>query len=261
MLKYGKVLMSFIEREKKGLDYIYPKADKKVLRKLLKEINRYAGTNFHYLAELDAFDIHGTGNIVAKYITEFSSEGVKGYLVPQMVADKIKDCDRLVLQLYMHFRSSDEYIAKPGEPAPAHIYVRYDNAFRRLKPKRFAKDLIALAHNPRDAFYLPLTMRMLASWKIPEMRDILLSYSANNSFSAQDVGIYDSEKPYFPSFEFMKRELTFTAIDGLKYYPSAEVMEIITSFANSTDKDIKAAAERTLTALNKRQTAGITPSP
>ena len=221
-----------------------------MLRKLLKEINRYAGTNFHYLAELDAFDIHGTGNIVAKYITEFSSEGVKGYLVPQMVADKIKDCDRLVLQLYMHFRASDEYIAKPGEPAPAHIYVRYDNAFRRLKPKRFAKDLIALAHNPRDAFYLPFTMRMLASWKIPEMRDILLSYSANDSFSAQDVGIYDSE-PYFPSFEFMKRELTFTAIDGLKYYPSAEVMEIITSFANSTDKDIKSAAERTLTALTK----------
>ena len=258
---YSKVLLDSIEKEKKGLDYTYPKADKKVLRKLLKEINRYAGTNFHYLAELDAFDIHGTGNIVAKYITEFSSEDVRGYLVPQMVADKIKDCDRLVLQLYMHFRASDEYIAKPGEPAPAHIYVRYDNAFRRLKPKRLAKDLIALAHNPRDAFYLPLTMRMLASWKIPEMKDILLSYSANDSFSDQDVGIYDSENPYFPPYEGMKRELTFTAIDGLKYYPSAEVREIITSFANSTDKDIKAAAEQTLTALNKRQTAGITPSP
>lgn len=250
MPNYSKVLIDSIEREKRGIDYICPKADKELLHKLLDEINGYAGTNYHYLAELDAFNISGAGSIVAKYITEFSSEDVKGYLIPQMVSDKIKDCDKLVLQLYMRFRSSDEYIARPGEPAPAHIYVRYDNAFRRLKPKRLAKDLLALAHSPRDAFYLPFTMRMLASWKMPEMKNILLSYSTD-SFSAQDVGIYDSEQPYFPSLEFMKRELTFTAIDGLKYYPSAEVRGIIASLATSADKDIKLAAKRTLIALTK----------
>ena len=168
-----------------------------------------------------------------------------------MVADKIKGCDKLVFQLYMQFRSSDEYIAKPGEPAPAHIYVRYDNAFKKLKPKRLVKDLMELAHSPRDAVYLPFTMRMLASWKIPEMKILLLSYSASDSFSAQDFGIYDSEEPYFPPLEFMKRELLFTAINGLKYYPSPEVREIITSLAASADKDIKSAAKRTLIALTK----------
>ena len=170
MLNYSKVLIDSIEREKRGIDYIYPKADKELLHQLLEDINSYAGTNFQYLAELDTFNIHGVGSIVAKYITEFSSEGVKGYLIPQVVSDKTKDCDKLILQLYMHFRSSDEYIAKPGEPAPAHIYVRYDNAFRTLKPKRLAKELMGLAHSPRDAYYLPFTMRMLASWKIPEMK-------------------------------------------------------------------------------------------
>lgn len=251
MLNYSKVLIDSIEREKKGLDYICPKADKALLQKLLDEINRYAGTNYHYLAELDAFNISGAGSIVAKYITEFSSEDVKGYLIPQMVSDKIKDCDKLIFQLYMQFRLSDEYVAKPGESAPAHIYVRYDNAFKILKPKRLAKDLIELAHSPRDAFYLPFTMRMLASWKMPEMKNLLLSYATNDSFSAQDVGIYDSEQPYFPSLEFMKRELIFTAIDGLKYYPSAEVRDIIISLATSADKDIQSAAKRTLKALIK----------
>ena len=153
--------------------------------------------------------------------------------------------------MYTQFKSSDEYIARPGEPAPAHIYVRYDDAFRKLKPKRLAKDLMELAHSPRDAFYLPFTMRMLASWMMPEMKDLLLSYCAKDSFSAHDVGIHDDKQQYFPSVEFMKRELTFTAIYGLKYYPSEEVRDIIASLATSADKDIKSAAKRTLIALTK----------
>lgn len=251
MLNYSKVLIDNIEREQKGLDYICPKADRELLHKLLDEINIYTGTNYHYLAELDAFNISGAGSIVAKYITEFSSEGIKGYLIPQMVSDKIKDCDKLVFQLYMHFRLSEEYIAKPGEPAPAHIYVRYDNAFKNLKPKRLAETLVELAHNPRDAFHLPLTMRMLASWKLPEMKNLLLSYAVNDSISAQDVGIHDGEQLYFPSVESIKRELIFTAINGLKYYPSAEVTDVITSLTSSSDKDIKLAAKRSLMALTK----------
>lgn len=250
-MNYSRILLNNIECEKRGTDYICPEADKELLHRLLGEINSYAGTDFRYLAELDAFNIPGSGNIIAKHITNFSSESVKGLLIPQMVSDKIKDCDKIILQMYLHFKSSNEYIARPGEPAPAHIYVRYDNAFRKLKPKRFAKDLINLAHHPRDAYYLPFTMRMLASWKIPEMKDLLISYSTPDCFTAQDVGIYDNEQHYFPPFESMKRELKFTAILGLKYYPSAEVMNIITSLATSTDEDIKLAAKRTLIALTK----------
>lgn len=101
---------------------------------------------------------------------------MKGFLIPALVADKIQGCDKLILQLYLHFRSSNEYIAAPGAPAPAHIYTRYDDAFRRLRPKKLSKDLVALAHSPRDAFHLPFTMRMLASRKLPEMKNVLISY-------------------------------------------------------------------------------------
>jgi len=129
------------------------------------EINCCFGTNFHYLAEIDRFNIHGSGEIMAKYISSFPSETVRGFLIPQIVADRLKDADKLILQLYLHFKNSDEYIAKPEEPSPAHIYVRYDNAFKSLKPKRLQNELLKPAHDPRNAFYLPFTMRMLASWK------------------------------------------------------------------------------------------------
>lgn len=249
-MEYSKVLLANIEREKNGTDYICPETDKALLHELLNEINSHAGTNFQYLAELDAFNIAGSGKIITKYITGFSSETVRGYLIPQIVADRAADCDTLILQLYLHFKSSDEYISKPECPAPAHIYVRYDNAFRKLKPKRLAKDLVKLAGDPRDAFYLPFTVRMLASWRLPEMYDLLLRYSYSDELTARDVGIYDgSDAPFYPPLEIIKRELKFTAIDGLKYFPSSEAVGIIESFAVSADQDIRAAAKRTLKAL------------
>lgn len=251
MLQYNNLILDSIEREKSGTDYCCPAADKVLLSELLGEINQYAGASLHYLAELDMFHVPGAGTIAAKYIERFSSESVRGYLIPKLVYDKIPGCDKLILQLYMHFKSSDEYIAAPGEPAPAQIYVRYDNAFKTLRPKKPAKELLALAHNPRDAFYLPFTMRMLASWKSSEMKPLLISYANNDWITAQDVGICNDEQTCSPSLEFMKRELKFTAIEGLKYYPSPEVTDIITSLAASADEDIKAAAKKTLKVLAK----------
>ena len=220
------------------------------MHELFSEINQYTGRNIQYLAEIDALDICGAGKIYAKYITKFSSESVKGYLIPQIVADRVKDSDRLLLQLYRGFKQSEEYIAKPGESSPAHIYVRYDNAFKRLKPRRLANDLMEFAYNPRDAFYLPFTMRMLSSWKIEEMRDLLIRYACGN-----DLNIFGTERgntddtKSCPPIEFMKRELKFTAIDGLKYFPSPEVVALIKSFIDSDDKDIQTAAKQTLKTL------------
>lgn len=248
---YYKVLLDSIEREKASTDYYYSEADKVILSELFKEINEYAGTNFQYLAEIEAFNIKGSGEIMARYITRFSSESVKGFMVPQLVSDKIKDCDQLILDLYLHFKASDEYISEPGVPAPAHIYARYDNAFRKLKPKRLKEELIKLAYNPRDAFYLPFTMRMLASWKIPELREVLLSYLPVPDITAQSVGICEDSNNYYPSLDYIKQGLGFTAIDGLKYYPSAEMCEIIRRYTTDSDPDIRAAANKSLKTLSK----------
>lgn len=243
--------MDSIEREKAGIDYCCTDADRATLRELFKEINAYAGTAIQYLAEIDALNLYGSGQIIARYITKLSSESVKSILIPQLVSDKVKDCDKLLLQLYLHFKASDEYISMPGFPAPAHIYVRYDNAFKALKPKRLKDDLIKLAHNPRDAFYLPFTMRMLASWKVPELKELLILYSSNSNITAQDVGIGENCDAFLPPLAFIKRELRFIAIDGLKYYPSDNISEVIRQYITDSDPDIRAAAQRTLKVLSK----------
>lgn len=249
---YNKVLLESIINEKEGTDYAYTNADRKILEQLLADINEFALTDFHYLAELDTFNIPQTGPIIARYIKRFKSESVRGYLVPQMVSDRIKDCDKLVLELYLHFRESEEYISEPNSPSPAHIYVRYDNAFKKLKPKRLKDDLVELAYNARDAFYLPFTMRMLASWKIPEIKEILISYLECSNITAESVGIEENEKKFYPSLESIKRELKFTALDGLKYYPTDDVFKIVQKYTGDADDDIGMLAKKSLKVLEKK---------
>ena len=103
-MTYSKILLASIEREKNGTDYVCPEADKVLLQELFDEINSCAGTNFRTLAELDAFRIPGSGNIITKYIAGFTSETVKGYLIPQIVADKVVDCDKR--RVYLKTRMS-----------------------------------------------------------------------------------------------------------------------------------------------------------
>lgn len=253
MQSNNKVLLDAIEREKSGVDYYCPEADKEKLINLFEEINQYAGTNIQYLAELDAVNIKGSGEIIARHISKFSSESVKCYLIPQMVFDGIHDCDKILLNLYLNFKASNEYISKPGIPAPSHIYVRYDNAFKSLKPKRLTKELIMLVHEPRDAFYLPFTTKMLASWKPQELEDLLIKYSSKNNIVADDVDIFDESELVFPSFSFIKRELRFIAIDSLKYYPSKKSISIIEQYTFDSDRDIRSVANRTLKILTKQK--------
>ena len=247
--KINILLRLSIEEERSGKQYSCSEGDKDLLRAMMKEINSCFGTKLHYLAELDHYHIKGSGEIVAKYIQSFQSESVKAYLIPQMVLDKTQDCDLLIYQLYMHFKASDAYRAKPGKPSPAHIFVRYDNAFRQLKPKRLKAELLALAGHPQSAFYLPLTMRMLASWKLPATEEILLSYLDGSKITAESVGLPPEEEHRFP---FIRRELKFTAIEGLKYYPTERNTALIRSYTNDPDKDISMAAKKTSKYREKR---------
>lgn len=244
-------MIDSIDRERAGIDYYSQDKDKQILLELFNEINEYTGASIQYLSEIDLFKLDGTGEILSRYVTKFSSESVKCYLIPQIVSDRIKDCDRLILQLYLQFKASDEYISLPGNPAPTHIYVRYDNAFKALKSKRIKNNLIELVSCPRDAFYLPLTVKMLASWRVPELKSLLITYSSENNITAHDIGLMESEEEYFPPLSFIKRELRFTAIESLKYYPSLEIYEIIKKYTDESDCDIRAIAKKTLRQIEK----------
>ena len=239
MTFYGKVLLDLIEGEKKGMHYSYSPADRLVLDEMFCEINSFAGTDFHYLAELDVFTVPGSGPIIARYIRKLETRSTRAYLVPQMVADRIKDCDRLVLELYRDFRQSPDR-------RPAAAYARYDNAFRRLKPKRLKAELLALVEDPVDAYRLPFTVKTLASWKLPGLYPILLRYADS-----------DSTAPELPAQ--IRRELKFRAIAGLKYYPTPESKEILLGFTQSPDQDLVQAARKSLKTLEKSCMKGASP--
>lgn len=246
------VLRDAINKEIRGEDYCYTASDKALLGKMFAEINRKLGTHIRYLAEMDAFIYHGSGEIVARYIRQFESESVRGYLLPQIISDKIPDCDLLTYELYMQFKSSDDYISKPFKPSPAHIYVRYDNSFRRLRPRRLKAELLELARSPRDAEYLPFTMRKLASWRVPQTHDILLTYANSDRLTPADVGLDpNDDRRYAPSLETIKKNLKFTAIAGLKYYNTPEAKAVLDRFAASDDKDFRESAEKSLAFMVK----------
>ncbi len=241
-----KVLQDSIERERLGLDYMYDNDDQVVLVELLNELNVELGSSFSSLAELDSLRIPNAGKIVAKYISCFSSSSVRSSLLHHMIEDRVENCDLRILQQYLYFKSSSFYLPPPMEQAPAHIYTRFDAAFKKLRPKRLSKELLELARYPRDAFYLPFTLRMLASWKISGMKDLLVMYSSANNISRSDVGLDNNDSTYYPSFEFMSQELRFTGISGLRYFPSSDVTQLLTQYINESNPKIAAAASKTL---------------
>ena len=90
---YHALLNDKIACEQNGTDFFCPSEDRRLLHKMFDEINHQTGSDIHYLAQIDSFIIPGAGRIVEKYILDFTSESVKCYLIPQMIADKITDCD------------------------------------------------------------------------------------------------------------------------------------------------------------------------
>ncbi|MBQ7246600.1 MAG: hypothetical protein IJS22_00710 [Lachnospiraceae bacterium] len=236
--------------ERNGTEYRCPQDDRVLLCEMMKEINTNLGTDFRYIAEIDACDISGSGRIMVGYFNRFQSESVRAYLIPQIVSDQVPRCEEIIFLGYLHFKQSDEYISEVGKPAPAHIYVRYDNAFRRLKPRRLKTELFNLISNPRDAFYLPLTTRMLASWKLSGLECVLISYM--NGAKYEDAGLPNDTEGYFPPLHFINRELCFTAIDALKYYVSEANLSVIKKYIDSPDKDIANAARKSFDYMKKK---------
>lgn len=233
------VLRSSIEREKAGLDYCYGPEDRERLQEMLEEGNRKLGTNLYYLAEIDAYDLAGAGEIFCRYIDGFQSESVRAYLLPQIIADKVPGCDALLLRLYRHFQSSPEFLPVNGR-LPAHIYVRYDNAFRKRKPKKLEAELLTLAQDPVSFFYLPFTMELLARWRAPSMAGLLLAYGSGKAQlpAAFRQGLSERQ------LAFAERQIRFTVIACSSYFPTEAVAELVEGFARQGDPDLCQAVEK-----------------
>ncbi|MBR6802002.1 MAG: hypothetical protein IKM61_09650 [Eubacteriaceae bacterium] len=244
------LLRDSIEEEKKSS--IYSEADRIVLDELLEEINAFTGTDFHYLAELNAYNIKGSGPIMAKYVERFDSLTIKAVLLMQIVVDKVPKAAELTLKSYFEFKNSDEYIASPGSPAPAFIFVQYDNMFIKLRPKRLKKELFELVNNPRDAYYLPLTTQMLASWKIPGMKELAFRYFFSENVSAADCGFTTEDEYVDRQMGYIRRELKFHGINCLGYFAEQEVLDFLNEYVDDPDKDIQMCIKKNIKKIEKK---------
>ena len=224
----------------------YDEHDREILQKICSEINALAGTNLKYLIELDRLNIPGAGYIIAKHIGQLHSEWAKACLLDPMVQDRIPDGDKMLFRLFKAFDCSEDSLHRPE----AH-YVRYDDAICRLKPKKIKFELLELAHDPNFAIQLPFTMRMLASWKLPEMKDLLLLYLFESSVDLSSVKGYEGVQGSARE-PFLRRKLVLRALNGLKYYPSEDVINAVLPFANDSDADICAAAKKTLKHISSK---------
>jgi len=233
-----------MQRELNG--EVYDEHDHEILQKICSEINALAGTNIRFLFELDRLNVPGAGFIIAKYIGQLHSEWAKACLLDPMVQDRIPNGDKMLLSLFKAFDCSEDSFHRPE----AH-YVRYDNAICRLKSKKIKFELLALAYEPNFAIQLPFTMRMLASWKLPEMKDLLLLYLSKSSIDLSSVKGYEGVQGSARE-PFLRRKLILRAFNGLKYYPSEDVYNAILPFTNDEDADIRASAIKAIKYITEK---------
>lgn len=247
---YEAVLSDAIEQEKRGYGHSYNQHDKLVLDEMTQDINRNLGTDIHYLTELDVLNINGAGVIIRNYINRFESESVKAFLIPQLVADNIYNCAETVLKLFMEFRESDWYLSRNGESS-AHIWVRYDNAFRKLKPKKYKDKLIEIISNPLDAFYMPFTVKMLASWKDSRVEELLIKYYNPEKILVNELGFTEEIDANDSRLVYTRRELLFRAIEGFRYFPKNDIIDKLETLSKCDDNSIRKAAKKSLDYIKK----------
>ena len=250
---YGRVLADSIIQERDGTAYTFAGNDQLVLKQMCDEINETFPDypyKFHYLSEISMINLPvGASTILLKYIYQFESESCRSVLFPSIIVDKMekdvkKNLDRIIMDLYHHFRESPYYIAPPESGRSAHIYLGYDNALKRVVSPKIFPELVDLMKFPRDAYILSLTLRKIVrKWAPKELGKIMAAHLMNKNVTRADVGLPEEGK-YYPSLETIVDQVAFNAIDCLQFYPSEENLRIILDYTNTPYKALAEFAQK-----------------
>jgi hypothetical protein len=243
---YTKMVQDRINKELAKIDYVYDEIDGSLLREMFEKINDQCGSSYHYLCEIANRLTPNASKIVLEYFDRFHSEGVRAFLLPQLLYDKNFPDARIILNGYLRFKNSPEYISGKDKPSSAYIYVRYDNALKKLKPKKLKTELESFVAYPRDVIYLPFTMRMLASWKSSAVEAQLGRYFNPTKITAQEFGLPEDSADFFPPVSSMRKELLFFAIAASVYYPSRENIANVQKYLVSDDQNLRMAAQKAI---------------
>lgn len=226
----GILYKSAIEDEKEWRREKENKHDVLICDRLIKEV-RDLGYNYHYLVDLTnrKNDDQELLDIVLKYIGKFDDEFVSAELADVVGKKGNYSATETILN---HYKTS------PARKAYRYSSF-YDNAFYRIKDKRFISSYLEFLREPEDAVKLPLTMVLLGKWQVKEALPFLLEY-------------LDSALPYSNEFA---RDLIFIAINALSYYRDEDgsIQKKIEFQLMSKDKDIAAAAQKAIKRMQKKK--------
>lgn len=230
-MNYSNNCKSFSCWEEKEKNYNYSNKDKTILSEFCSEINFSCNEDIHYLAELDEYYYPGAAEIIVKYLNLFETEEIKSYLIRQIAFSKMDNASIVILELYNHCKTTKEYLKNDYDTIFT-IGCNYDWCFKKIKPKDIKRELLGLVSNPRDAFNLSSTVKMISSWNMLEMEYILKTYLLGGEFDNSEFCVYEKNADSIDLAEFMKSTLIYLGLYGLRYYPSEENLEIVKSYLN-----------------------------
>ncbi|MBR4292718.1 MAG: hypothetical protein IKT54_03805 [Clostridia bacterium] len=248
-----------ITEEEQHPDYWFAGNDKYLFQQLCEELNQLSTYYYEYLTQIRLAGIPlGSGPLLLKYLNQIEHEGFRAALLYRILADnrktktKIDNVDRLVLDLYYHFRASPYYVSPPKKPAPAHIYMEYNCELYRVKSKKILPELVELMKSLRDLYILSSVAKSIAKkWVPEELGKIMANHLINKNVTNADVGI-PGEGDYKPNLESIFKQTRYTAIACLEYYPSEENIKVIMEYADNPDKDLAKFARESAEKMRKK---------
>ena len=179
---------------------------------MIEEI-RQLGYNVKYYTDIISYSIIRTEivEVILKYIDRFENRGFTAELVSSIGNKNNKHITARIIELY-----NSEYSDFDVKNQRPHLSVFFDNAFNRLKDKRYIDDYIGWLADPEIAVLLPVTMYMLARWKLPEAQELFIRY----------LDYEDNDS------------IVTLSIKALSYYKDEESKELIRSMQESENAKI-----------------------
>lgn len=197
--------------------------DFKIIDDMINDINSL-GYALKYEADLRLREFHDRSlvPIYSKYYLRFRNVGRAEDLLSLIAKKGFCESTPLVIRLYEKIKTHESL----------HQIASCDNALVEIEDKSNLNIYLDYLRNEEDVVRLPLTMIMLAKWKIPEAKELFYRY-----------------------LDSTNREVLFTAIEGLSYYddPNGQLRRDISIHLDSIDQDIVIVAKSALKRLSKQK--------
>lgn len=221
-------------------------SDQAIMNEMIREINLSCDSSVKLRGFSDVSDLYvrGAGEIVAGYVNRFTSHIVRTALLFHLVGDRkyscsrIENCESMIWNLYIQYKNSPCYINNS-------VQMDFDEAFVKMKSKKIMDEMLSLAQSPLDFCWLPRTMLMLARWKIPSVGELLEYYVDHPEVIQEQLrnsdisGRYSDEESIQKLLSRWNGQGRYTAIIGLKYFPSQRVVTKLKLLEAQIDAQLK----------------------